>query len=176
MRRTVLRLFFRYFSYPNRWPTLLIMTMIPFENYTLITDLSRDDALKRLEKLIEPLQPIRIRALKSKRNKSYEGIIEGNNFKVIRIIGYGNSFVPTIIGQINKESKGSRVEIKMRPKKIVIALFLFLFLLFTIFFIMGWDLICYVVALLFMYLLAIILFKTESRRSKTDLNNIFKIH
>ena len=151
------------------------MTMIPFENYTLITDLSRDEALMRLEKFIEPLQPIRIRALKSEKNKPYEGIIEGNNFKIIRIIGYGNSFVPTIIGQINEELKGSRVKIRMRPKKIVIALFLFLILLATIFFILERNLVFYVVALLFMYLLAIILFKTESRRSKIDLNNIDKI-
>lgn len=150
------------------------MILIPFEKYSLQTDLSRSQALIRLKKYLEPKQLIRIRALKTKVNKPYEGIIDGYKFTIVRIIGYGNSFVPTIIAEIKEEPRGSRIDIKMRPKKIVTALFVLLILFFTILTVIEPNPIIYIVILFFMYSLAMILFRIEARRAERDLKDVFK--
>lgn len=58
-------------------------------------------------------------------HKPYEGSINGNSFSITRIIGYRNSFLPRISGEIEKDFDGSRINVKMRLHVVVIV-FLFI--------------------------------------------------
>src|SRR5690606_4803834 len=46
-------------------------------------------------------------------HKPYEGSINGMSFKISRIIGYRNSFLPIINGVIEKDNRGVKVHVKM---------------------------------------------------------------
>lgn len=51
----------------------------------------------------------------------YEGSINGSSFKINRIIGYRNSFLPIINGVIEKDFNGTKIKVKMRLHTFVIV-------------------------------------------------------
>lgn len=93
------------------------MKFFPFENIIYRTRLEPDEIQQRLNDIIEPKESFRLRGIfGSIDHLPYEGIVFGNSFNIIRIIGYLNSnfFLPRISGVIEKEIDGSKIQVKMR--------------------------------------------------------------
>lgn len=94
------------------------MKFLPYERLKIVTSLSREEILKRLENAIEPKRHFRLFASGT---KPYQGSVEGSHFEVSRIIRYRNSFLPIIKGDVQSEISGSTVYITMHPHIFVTA-------------------------------------------------------
>lgn len=97
------------------------MKYFPFENITYETKLDLNEIKQRLSEVIEPKRNFRMTGVFGKNNhKLYEGRINGNEFNITRIIGYGNSFLPIIKGKIEKGFNGTKVNVKMSLQPFII--------------------------------------------------------
>lgn len=93
------------------------MKYLPFENITYETKLDSEEILSRINKIIEPKKTFRMRGVFGNNNhKPYEGSINGNSFSIIRIIGYGNSFLPRIKGNIEKGFGKTKVKVNVKMR------------------------------------------------------------
>ena len=101
------------------------MKFIPFERFKIITRLCETEILERLEASVEPKRFIRPSSLLRKflvlgpSKKPYEGKIDRPYFYVSRIIGYKNSFLPMIKGELVPAARGCSVYIVMRPHLLI---------------------------------------------------------
>jgi hypothetical protein len=161
------------------------MILLPVDNITLKSNLTREEAIVRLSAKVDHVKYFRGFS-KNKKTKLYEGKISENCFKIRRIISYRNSYLPRISGTIEKDINDTLINVKMR---------LHIFILFIqIVWSIGWFTgfivtlissinngrldtslpfitICF---LLFAYILPLWAFKYESNKSKVDLKNIFE--
>ncbi|HEX8695705.1 MAG TPA: hypothetical protein VF746_25040 [Longimicrobium sp.] len=81
------------------------MPLLPFERYELHSALPAAEAASRLAAAVEPERRFR----SGKAARAFEGEVGGAGFRIRRIIGYRNSFLPTIHGRIVPDAGGSRV-------------------------------------------------------------------
>ncbi|MFA8437036.1 MAG: hypothetical protein ACEPOZ_21225 [Marinifilaceae bacterium] len=156
------------------------MSFLPFENIEIKTQLTASQIKERISECIEPKKIFRSG---KKNTKPYEGIITGNRFKIQRIINYRNSFLPQIKGHIIQTTYGAKVEIKMRLN-IAVYIFMtfwlggigsvFLFLLFSSIDDKEFNplILAPLGMILFGYVLSTGGFKSESNRSRKDLEKI----
>lgn len=100
----------------------MLQHFLPLENVTYTTKLPVDKVLQQLAKQTEPKKIFRWG--KGERT-TYEGTVEGNSFSISRIIGYRNSFLPVIKGEVTENAKGTTIKVRMRLQLFVL-LFLFL--------------------------------------------------
>src|SRR5258708_30199100 len=98
------------------------MKFLTYERFKIRTVLSKQEVLKRLDNAIEPKRYFRFFG---SREKHYEGKIDGSHFEVSRIIGYRNSFLPMIKGDVQSEISGCSISISMQPHILVIAFMIF---------------------------------------------------
>ncbi len=84
------------------------------ENLRYSTQFDQAELLERLNELIEPKQFIRFDLLLNKPSKPYEGVINGNIFKMNRIRSNRRTFLLRIKGVIAADTYGSIVHVKMR--------------------------------------------------------------
>lgn len=99
---------------------------LPVENYILETDLSPEEITKRLtEKTTHQKSWYDWRAMKG--GKPYYGVIQENVFTINRVIGYRNSFLPLIKGEVSRLSGRTQVHIRMRLSRFV-QIFMFFWL------------------------------------------------
>jgi hypothetical protein len=104
------------------------MKYLPSENITYRTKLDSGEISKRVNEIIEPKKTFRMTGIfGGKNHKPYEGSVNGLSFKITRIIGYRNSFLPNITGEIEKDLNGSKINVKMRLHSFVL-LFMFIWL------------------------------------------------
>lgn len=90
------------------------MKYLPYENITYRTKLDVEEVFKRLNEIIEPVQGVRMPVIfGGGDHKPYEGSIKGMSFKISRVIGYRNSFLPVIKGVVEKDNRGVKVHVKM---------------------------------------------------------------
>jgi hypothetical protein len=102
------------------------MKYLPFENITYTTNLSPEEVVERIQGIIEPNKTFRLTGIFGNSNhKPYEGTINRNSFSIKRIIGYRNSFLPRITGEIVSNFKGTKIEVKMRLH-ILVLIFMFI--------------------------------------------------
>lgn len=158
------------------------MKYLPFEKLTLASELPAHEIRRRLALNVEPRQAFRFSIKCRKAEKVYEGDIDFNRFDVNRIIDYRNSFLPLITGQIFEKGNASEVKIVMRMATIAyiiwgtwmggLSTMLFYVLYDYLFGVVTPDeshlfgIIIILAMLTFGYLLALLGFKTESKRSK----------
>jgi len=92
------------------------MKYLPYENVIYQSKHSPEEILLKIQKVTEPKKLIRMNSFFSSdnNNKHYEGQIEGDTFKINRIIKYSNSFLPRISGFVESNQQGSRIHLKMR--------------------------------------------------------------
>jgi hypothetical protein len=160
------------------------MKFLPYKTCTIKTTLLPEEVRKKLEDNIEPSKLLRFNFWGDKKFKPYEGKVYGNIFKVSRIIGGRNSFLPVIEGKIVKLSTGTEVRIRMRMAVYTyIAWFCILsFLFFCIIkvtslmvqrreFYAAYLILIGVTALA--YFFAIISFNVESSKSKRFFDELF---
>jgi hypothetical protein len=98
------------------------MKFLPYERLKINTALSSQEVLKRLETAIEPKRYFRFFGSGT---KPYQGSVEGSHFEVSRIIGYRNSFLPVIKGDVQGEISGCSVYLTMQPHILVTAFMIF---------------------------------------------------
>jgi hypothetical protein len=98
------------------------MKYLPFENITYHTKLDTEEILNKINEIIEPKKTFRMTGIfGSSDHKPYEGNINENSFDITRIIGYRNSFLPRIKGNIIKDFGRTKVNVKMRVHTFVIV-------------------------------------------------------
>ncbi len=95
------------------------MKLIPYETLTINTSLHPEEALHKLQAVIEPK---RIFRWWLSAHKPYEGVINGDQFTVSRILGYRNSFKPIIHGKIQHEINGCSIRITLSLDRLVILI------------------------------------------------------
>lgn len=81
------------------------MPLLPFERYEIRSALPAAEAASRLAAAVEPERRFR----REKAARAFEGEVGGAEFRIRRIIGSRNSFLPTIHGRIVPDAGGSRV-------------------------------------------------------------------
>jgi hypothetical protein len=161
------------------------MAFAPYENIILESDLSYNEILNRIQKIIEPKRFIFSRLFKKNNGKTYEGELFENKFKMRRIILYTNSFIPIIYGTIITESNKTKIYIRMKLHifvKIFMCLWFGFFISFFLpdirLFISNMELNVFpltpVIVILFGYIFMIGSFKAESRKSKIYLGELFE--
>lgn len=158
------------------------MKYLPIEHITYKTKLSSEEVSKKIEEVIEPKKTVRINNIFKKRNhKPYEGYIHENTFNIKRIINHRNSFLPIINGTIKQNSNETTIRVKMKLHTFVIVFMsiwlgltgiVFLLLLIKT----GANFLVLVpgIMLILGYLLMIISFKWESRKTKKQLAHLFE--
>jgi hypothetical protein len=101
------------------------MPWIPFLKLTISSPLGLDVVQTRLAEQVEPHKLIRWRS--DANTKAYQGTVTSNSFKILRIIGYRNSFLPVIEGTFERKLSKTEITVKMRLHKVV-AVFMFLWI------------------------------------------------
>jgi hypothetical protein len=92
---------------------------LPFENYTISTTLSIEQAKQRLSDSLEPdRSPDYIMHHKT---KPFTGRISMDEFSINRVIMYRNSFLPDVKGRFVDEMGHTEIRIVMRPSVFVLA-------------------------------------------------------
>ena len=161
-----------------------MIRLFPYESLAIDSPLSVADALQRLQDAVCPERSFSQKLFGPVPLESYTGEITRQKFCIRRIISYRNSFLPEIVGEIVPVADGSIIYVKMRLKPAIIA--------FMTLWLGGVGLFCLAVLwvilfrrefsppmlipfgmFLFGYALVLGGFTFESRRSKSDLDEIF---
>lgn len=167
------------------------MLLLPYEELTYKTHLSKDEIIKRLNEVTEPKKMIRWTGIFAEKNHlAYEGTIEESTFSINRIIDNRNSFLPQITGSIQKESdKSCSITLKMRLH-IFVLVFMGIWLsvvgivsiavLSSLFFIDGnQEFNIGFLIPFFMFLFGLLLptfaFRYEANKSKRFFENLFEV-
>src|ERR1700681_909747 len=95
-------------------PNLLIeFVRPPFRIFELFTPMTPARAAAVLREIVKPNK--NFRSPFSKKHRYFEGSVEGDRFKISRIINYyRNSFVPIIEGTFRPEPSGTIVTMSLR--------------------------------------------------------------
>jgi hypothetical protein len=154
---------------------------IPYERITYITNLNKDEVIKRLASKIDP-NPSLLNWKFGKLDRPFKGKLLGDNFSLLKI-NYNGTSLPTISGKI-EDSKGKvTISVIIKFDRLLIVFILLLYLTFfavTLAFIISsnrsyWPTILFPVApILFSYIVGMISFNFKSSFIKDDLKEIFQ--
>lgn len=94
-----------------------LRSLLPFDNYILVTELSETEVIKRISDNVEPRNNISMMGMRPSNGtrKPYAGMVKGHNFEISRVIDYKNSFLPVIKGEVASFLGKTEVKIKMSP-------------------------------------------------------------
>jgi hypothetical protein len=111
--------------------------LMPYRTVTIETPLAMDEALASLATLIQPKRGLwsTLRSglgASNGRTEPFEGTIGRRRFKIMRVIGYRNSFLPVIVGSVEPTASGCRVRLVMRLHAFV-ATFMLLWMAMPVF-------------------------------------------
>ena len=104
-----------------------LLLLLPFDNFSLFTDLAMPEVQDRLAGIIEPQKSYQFTFTYQERDKPYEGELTDTYFEMSRIISYRNSFLPTIQGEITAHPDKTEIRIRMRPNLVVLILMVSVF-------------------------------------------------
>jgi hypothetical protein len=94
-------------------PNLLIeFVRPPFRRFEILTPMSPARATKVLQEIVEPSKAFRWPY--SKNHRYFEGTVDRDRFKISRILGYRNSFVPIIEGSFRSDDSQTIATLNMR--------------------------------------------------------------
>jgi hypothetical protein len=94
------------------------MGILPYERLTIETTLTVEEAQRRLVEAVEPRKNVRWPF--QPRDKPFEGSITGEHFEISRVIGYRNSFLPRISGQIRQGPIGATIDATLALHPVVL--------------------------------------------------------
>ena len=86
-----------------------LMGLLPYEELRVETKLNAGDVKVMLSSVLEPPKG----SGDASAHQPFRGAVEGDAFRIRRVIGYRNWFLPVVEGAIKPESEGSVVEVKM---------------------------------------------------------------
>lgn len=167
----------------------MIKKFLPFEELVYHSKLNKDELLARLDNEIEPEKPFSFSAKSFSYSKPYIGKISYDRFEIKRAITYRNSFLPVIKGTIKNDLSGSKINVKMNLIDFV-KVFMIIWLggvslgciasAYSLFFRnnanseTGFFMFIPFIMLLFGVAMVCFGFKTESKKSITDLEEILQ--
>ena len=160
------------------------MIFFPYESYKLITKLTPDAIRLRLQENIEPQKLFRLNFISNSSTKFFEGAVNYNKFRIQRIIGGRNSFLPIIEGKILNIAIDTEILITMRMAIYTYTIWLIVtgVLLFAFVLLIksmssknqfNSGIIILSAMIIFNYLFAVLSFKWESSKAKKFLDNLF---
>jgi hypothetical protein len=85
----------------------------PFRKFEFTTPMSTAHASRVLQEIVEP--PRKWGWPTSSKRGYFEGKVAGSRFKIHRVAGYQNSFLPIIEGNFRRDGLGTVVTLNMRP-------------------------------------------------------------
>lgn len=88
--------------------------LLPFERHTYISSMPPWELIDHLSDWIAHTNGFSFSLIGRSHEEPYEGEITGDQFRINRVIGYRNSFLPKISGRIEATEKGSIVHVVMR--------------------------------------------------------------
>ncbi len=91
----------------------------PSRRFVIDTGLSEAEIAGRLRGIVEPRNPFL--ASFGRTNKLFAGEVSPQGFKIMRLIYYGNSSLPVVIGRFEPGPRGARVQVTMRPTRFASA-------------------------------------------------------
>lgn len=97
----------------------MIKKILPFEKLIYRSKLTKEELLAHLQNEIEAEKPFRFGVYNFSYSKPYIGKIYNNRFEIKRAINYRNSFLPVIKGEIQNDVNGSKINVKMNLVEIV---------------------------------------------------------
>jgi hypothetical protein len=97
------------------------MRLIPHERFTISSSHSVDTLRQRLRDNVEPTKRFRFRFILSRASKAFEGEVGESSFKIHRIIGYRNSFLPQIEGRFERVLNRTDIHVTFRLHPLVIG-------------------------------------------------------
>lgn len=86
---------------------------LPWSKITLASPLSLAEARRALSSQVDEKTTWSFFVRRS-HGRPFHGNIRGDDFAIVRIIQYRNSFIPVILGRLRGEPTGTSVEIRMR--------------------------------------------------------------
>jgi hypothetical protein len=95
------------------------MNWVPYQRLVIHSPFAPSEFVARLQAEVEPLRLFRNPL--SRNHKPYEGGVAGDRFEIERIIQYRNSFVPLVQGQVLAGSSGSRIEVTLRLRWLIVV-------------------------------------------------------
>ncbi len=156
--------------------------MLPYKNIILISDLKIQELKSNLSNSVIPIKFFRFY---KKPSEEYQGKIIDNTFKIQRINGYRNSFLPQIKGSFVDKQSHREIHIKMRLLLyvyffiIILCIFMFMLYLENIIPLISqgkFEIILLIPAAmtLLIFLTLVLAFKYESEKSIDDFKKIFR--
>lgn len=102
------------------------MNLLPIHRYELDTDLDSMWVKKRISNNIREPMTFANPFDKSLYDKDFVGVFEGDNFKITRVLKYGEHLKSIIVGKIVEKEHGAKIMLTIRLP-IIIYIFLFIF-------------------------------------------------
>jgi hypothetical protein len=97
--------------------------LIPHHRFEIQSPLSAQAALEALKTHVEPRAMFRVGLWPSSKNDyRFQGDVSADGFRISRIIGYRNSFLPEVIGHVRGSGARSAIAVEMKLHSIVILL------------------------------------------------------
>ena len=149
--------------------------LLPYHRFEIISPLKREDALAAIAAHVEAPKWILFRLPSKANDKRFEGQVTETGFNIRRVLGYRNSFQPTVLGEIEGAGAMSRINVTMRP-------FTFVIVFITIWcagvlgltFVSREALLMGAFMLVFLYLLVVSGFWFEANKQERALREIFR--
>jgi hypothetical protein len=142
---------------PNR---LIEYFRPPFRKFEFSTPMTPAQCASVLLEIVEPFKTFRWAS--SGTDRYFEGWLEGDHFKIRRIISGRDSFLPIVQGRFRDEGTGTIVRLNMRMTWLVMIFWLGL-MLFPFVGFVGSGSLGLIGMLIFMYFLASVCFANEVR-------------
>lgn len=98
------------------------MKIYPEEIFDIETGMTTTDVYAKLDAVVATPKWLRV---SSGNKRRFRGEFTGSGFKIVRIIGYRNSFLPVIVGSIKPAAAGCRIAITMRLQRFTSLFMLF---------------------------------------------------
>lgn len=98
------------------------MRLLPYDSFQIETPLPLEEAIERLSSRIDQHQ---LGWLLQSSYSEFRGTIEGNDFKISKISGNRNSFLPIVTGTFYPSAIGTLIKIEMGPRPITLFFMLF---------------------------------------------------
>jgi len=160
------------------------MAFVPFEKLSYVTKLKKEEITKRIKKNIEPQNSYRFFGKKS--DKPYEGKLYDNIFKLSKEVSFVNLFTPVVYGAIIEEDNKIKIRLKFTLHFIVRIVMIIWLLAVIIFFFNGLkeliinhtksdNLFAAFGMLIIGYVIMTGAFKSESKKVKEDLEELFEM-
>ncbi|HEB62560.1 MAG TPA: hypothetical protein ENI82_05345 [Bacteroidetes bacterium] len=159
---------------------------LPYEKIVYRSHLDPKEIIRRIEENTEPYKKFKLFGdFNDGELKYFNGSIEGDSFKLTRIMNYRNSFAPMIKGNVETDENGSKITVKMSLHTIVkIFIYFWVSSVLTAFFSLlssifierkfSPEILLLFGMLVFIFMLMVFGFKYESDKSKKYLAHLFE--